>query len=359
MSGLGFVEAFGSEPEVRAEAPGRVNLLGEHTDYNEGYVLPIAIGACTTAAVAKSRGSAIRLYSANLDERCDFTLDAPLPAAAFARYVYGCLQKLREHGVELPALDVFVDSEVPIGVGLSSSAALEVALLRAMRELLRFALDDVALARMAQRAEIEFAGVNCGIMDQMACSLADREHMLFLDAGTLAWQLLPLPAGAEVLVVDSGMSRSLAASKYNERRRQCEDAARLLGVSSLREVADVSTVERLPDPLRKRARHVVSENARVLQAIAAQDAQHFGELMNASQRSLALDYEVSIPELDALVAILQSDSCVYGAKLTGAGFGGACVALCQRSHAAQAGARALKAYRSAYGTRVSLARLVH
>jgi galactokinase len=236
---------------------------------------------------------------------------------------------------------------VPMGVGLSSSAALEVATLRALRELLGLSIDDVEIAQLAQRAEIDYAGVNCGIMDQMASSLADTQSMLFLDTRSFERRLLPIPAGTELLVVDSGLSRSLAASAYNQRRAECEQAAQQLGVASLRDVTQPEAVERLPEPLRRRARHVVTENARVLRAVDGGEAIVFGELMNASHASLRDDYEVSVPPLDHLVALLQAHEAVHGARLTGAGFGGACVALCRESEAGRVGREIVEQYRQA------------
>jgi galactokinase len=210
-----------------------------------------------------------------------------------------------------------------------------VAVLRALRSLLHLTsgFDDVQLALLAQRAEIEDAGVRCGVMDQMASSLASTESMLFLDTRSLERRLLPLAAGAECVVIDSGVPRSLAGSKYNERRAECEAAAQALGVQALRDVEDVRRVEALPEPQRRRARHVVSENLRVLKAAAGVDAIEFGQLMNASHDSLRDDYEVSIPQLDALVALLRQQRGVFGARLTGAGFGGAVVALCEAGKA--------------------------
>jgi galactokinase len=216
-----------------------------------------------------------------------------------------------------------------MGVGLSSSAALEVATLRCARKLFGLPIDDVKIAQLAQRAEIEFAGVNCGIMDQMASSLADTHRALLLDTRSLERRFVDLPTGTAVLVIDSGVARSLAASGYNRRRAECEEAANLLGVKSLRDVDDAGKLDELPEPLRRRARHVVTENARVLAAVDCRSPRQFGELMNASHASLRDDYEVSTPELDRLVALLQSQPQVFGARLTGAGFGGACVALCR------------------------------
>jgi galactokinase len=231
-----------------------------------------------------------------------------------------------------------------MGVGLSSSAALEVAMLRGLRQLLGLPFDDVRIAQLAQAAEVKHAGVACGIMDQMASSLADTAHALFLDTRTLERRLVPLPSDSAILVLDSGIARSLAKSGYNDRRAECEAAARLLGVSALRDAVDVQAIAALPDPLRRRARHVVSENARVLLALACADAEAFGALMNASHASLRDDYEVSVPELDLLVALLQANPAVYGARLTGAGFGGACVALCRPQALADVAASVLGAY---------------
>ena len=234
-----------------------------------------------------------------------------------------------------------------MGVGLSSSAALEVATLRCLRRLLGLAFDDVLIAQLAQRAEIEHAGVNCGIMDQMASSLADTSRALLLDTRSLERRVVELPTGTAVLVIDSGVARTLAGSGYNERRAQCEEAARLLGVASLRDLDHVARLAALPPLLQRRARHVVTENARVLQAVACTSGQAFGELMNASHASLRDDYEVSTPELDLLVSLLQQEPAVHGARLTGAGFGGACVALCEAGGLQQAAASVVAQYNAA------------
>lgn len=340
---MSFQDIFGSPPTVTASAPGRVNLLGEHTDYNDGYVMPIAIPQRTTVAMRAGGGGEFVVHSADLASEGRFRRDEP-PGDHFAQYVYGCIRGIEALGAHVPVLDIHVRSDVPMGVGLSSSAALEVATLRALRELLGLEIDDVQIARMAQRAEIDYAGVNCGIMDQMASSLADERSMLFLDTRTLERRLVAMPEGTELLVLDSGLSRSLAASGYNERRAQCEQAAAALGVAALRDVVDASAVETLPEPLRRRARHVVTENARVLQATAGVGAQTFGRLMNESHASLRDDYEVSVPALDRLVALLQGEPDVHGARLTGAGFGGACVALCRAGRARAVSARVLAAY---------------
>lgn len=341
-----FADVFGRPPAVSTEAPGRVNLLGEHTDYNDGYVLPTAIPQTTSVSLRENGGKQFSVYAAELAQAAKFAMESA-PHEHFASYVYGCLRELRDHSFEAPPLDIYISSRVPIGVGLSSSAALEVATLRALRQLFNLTLDDVAIAQLAQGAEIRYAGVNCGIMDQMASSLADTRSMLFLDTRTLQRRVLALPARAEILVIDSGVARSLVASKYNERRAECEQAAQLLGVKALRDVSNAAAIEKLPQPLRRRARHVVSENNRVLRAVESIDAASFGQLMNASHRSLRDNYEVSIRQLDRLVELLQSQSAVHGARLTGAGFGGACVALCVEGEARAIGERVLDEYNTA------------
>lgn len=341
--GEGFEEVFGFPPQVRSHAPGRVNLLGEHTDYNDGFVLPTAIARTTTVQVGPSPDGDHHFYAARLDESIVYTPGAPLPRG-FARYVLGCLMLLQEQGHDSGPLALHVDSDVPIGAGLSSSAALEIAVLRALREWLALALDDVDLALIAQQAEIRFAQVRCGIMDQMACSLADSRHMLFLDTRSLERRLLPFPDGAEILVIDSGIPRSLAGTAYNQRRAECEQAANLLGVPALRDAPGLDAIRQLPAPLGRRARHVFTENARVLQAVGGISAGLFGKLMNASHASLRDDFEVSVDALDALVGLLQAHPEVYGARLTGAGFGGACVALVTAGTGAAVGRDVLRAY---------------
>ena len=338
-----FADVFGRSPAVTAQAPGRVNLLGEHTDYNDGYVLPTAIPQTTRVSMGENGGKPFKVFAADLEQAAEFTMKSA-PREHFARYVYGCLRELRDHSFEPPPLNIHISSLIPIGVGLSSSAALEVASLRALRQLFRLTLDDVSIAQLGQRAEIRYAGVNCGIMDQMASSLADTRSMLFLDTRTLQRRVLPVPARAGILVINSGVARSLASSKYNERRAECEQAARLLGVKALRDVSDAAALEKLPQPLRRRARHVLSENDRVLRAVELTDVASFGELMNASHSSLREDYEVSIRQLDRLVELLQDQSAVHGARLTGAGFGGACVALCVEGESRAIGERVLEEY---------------
>lgn len=342
-----FEDIFDAEPLFWAEAPGRVNLLGEHTDYNHGFVLPTAIPQKTRVAVrTRGEGEEFHVYSAQLDSMTTFTLARP-PREHFASYIYGCIRELNATGMSVPALDIFIDSEIPIGIGVSSSAALEIAMLRSLRKLLQIPIDDVQIALIGQRAEISYAQVNVGIMDQFASSLGDSEHMLFLDTRSLEYKRLPLPSNSEVLVIDSGIPRSLADSEYNTRRAQCEAAAQQLQVVALRDIQDIDRLEALAEPIRRRARHVVTENARVLRAVQNISAEDFGHLMNASHRSLRDDFEVSHPALDFLAEVLQGQPDVFGARLTGAGFGGACVALCRRSKSRDVSERVLNQYRQA------------
>jgi len=328
---------------VHASAPGRVNLIGEHTDYNDGFMLPVSTPQRTHVSVAPSSDENFYFFSATLDETIVWS-GGTAPATGFSRYMIGCIQLLRERGIVVPPLRMFVTSNLAVGAGLSSSAALELATLRVLRQFLGLSLDDVELAQIAQQAEIQYAGVNCGIMDQMASSLAGNQQMLFLDARTLATRLLPMPADSELIVIDTGVARKLAATGYNTRRRECETAARMLDVQALRDVQNPDAVETLAEPYRRRARHVVQENLRVLAACRAENAEQFGALMNASHASLRDDYEVSIAELDELTALLQAEPDVFGARLTGAGFGGACVALCKKGLAADIGSRVLARY---------------
>lgn len=354
-----FQEIFGKPPEIEASAPGRVNLIGEHTDYNDGFVLPTAIPQNTTVKLSFSNDIQHHFYSQELDEKVSIS-ENEATAQGFASYILGCIRVLEKAGYKIPPLNLYVTSSVPMGSGLSSSAALEVATLRGVRSLLNLDIDDVQIAQLGQQAEIQYAGVQCGIMDQMASSLADTHSMLFLDTRTLECRVLPFPADAEILVIDSGVPRTLANSGYNQRRAECEEAARLLKVKALRDITDPQAVEILPEPLRRRARHVVTENNRVLEVQQGLSAQRFGELMNASHASLRDDYEVSVPPLDTLVAMLQETPGVFGARLTGAGFGGACVALVEAGKANAIAQDILSRYnRTGYTGRILVPEAIH
>ncbi|MEG4235333.1 galactokinase [Microcoleus sp. Pol11C3] len=342
-----FQRVFGTLPKTTASAPGRVNLLGEHTDYNDGFVLPTAIPQRTTVQIGFSSDDRHHFYSAEYDELINYSDDDTIPQK-FVSYICGCLKLVEKEGYKIPPINLYITSNVPIGAGLSSSAALEIATLRGLRALQNLPLDDVRLAQIGQQVEIRYAGLNCGIMDQMASSLADTNTMLFIDTRSLECRPIPFPTNTEILIIDSGESHELAAgSGYNKRRAECEESARILGVKALRDIADPQAVEVLPEPLRKRARHVITENNRVLEAVKSLPAKRFGELMNASHASQRDDYEVSVPAVDTLAAILQSIPGVFGARLTGGGFGGACVALVESGKAGVIASEAIDRYQRA------------
>jgi galactokinase len=358
----GFAVRFGGAPRRLASAPGRVNLLGEHTDYNGGFVLPTPIPQQTHVALAPRADATVRVVSANVppaDADQTYQLGAEAPGRGWLDYVQGVTAALQAAGHTIRGFDAYVHSTVPLGSGLASSAALEVALLRGLRALWGLALDDVALALLGQRAEHELVGARVGIMDQMAASLADPGTALFLDARSLAHERLPLPAAGELVVVDSGIRHEHAAGDYNTRRAECERACALLGVAQLRDLgdADLARVEALPVPLDRRARHVVSENARVVRAAAALragDLPALGALFAASHASQRDDYEVSVPAVDLLVALASQEPAIYGARLTGGGFGGAVVMLARAGTGRTTAERVASAFAAETGHRPTI-----
>jgi galactokinase len=327
---------FGRPAALAAVAPGRVNLLGEHTDYNEGLVLPCAIDRAT-ALVAAPRGDAcVRAFSVELAAEGDLPLHALARAGDWLDFLRGAAFALREAGVALRGADLAIASDVPIGAGLSSSAALALAATLALARLAGRALSLREAADLAHRAESDFVGTGCGILDFYASALGEPDRALRVDCRTRSVAVLPLPARACWLVADSGASRSLAASGYRERVAQCAevlDAAKRAGVaapgaSALRDLGpdDLPALSRaLPEPLLRRARHVISENMRVdafAAALGAGDLHAAGALMRESHASLRLDYAVSTPELDALCSVADAEPGCFGSRLTGAGFGG-------------------------------------
>jgi galactokinase len=345
-----FQQQFGYPPAVVASAPGRVNLLGEHTDYNEGFVLPVALPLRTTVALAPRADDRVCVGSSNLTGNSPRTyrLGEEIPGGGWLDYVQGVTARLRAEGHSLPGLDVWIASDLPLGSGLASSAALLVALLRALRAALALPLDDLALARLAQRVENAFVGARVGIMDQLAASLGESGSALFLDTRALRWERIPLPRQLGLVVLDSGVAHQHAAGDYNTRRAECERACALLGVTALRDIAlaDLPRVAALPSPLRERARHVVTENARVLEAVAALragDLPRLGALCRALHASQRDDYAVSLPAIDRLVALAEAEPGVYGARLTGGGFGGAILVLVDAAQARTVGARIVAA----------------
>jgi galactokinase len=347
-----FSQQFNTTPTVIARAPGRVNLLGEHVDYNDGFVLPVAIDRSVRVAAAPVPDGLVTLAALDLNERISFSLDRLgekvdvngdlLPT--WARYPAGVAHVLRQEGLEVKGLQAAFTSDVPIGAGLSSSAAVEVAFAVTWRALGEWKRDALQIARLCQRAENQYVGVNCGLMDQFASACGMEGNALYFDTRSLDWQPVPLPPRTAVVIADSGVRRSLAASAYNERRASCEQAVAILNqhipeVHSLRDVSAVEFAaysELLPPTVRKRAEHVVKEIARVQDAVIALrrgDAQLFGGLMYSGHASLRDLYEVSCPELDALVDIAREQPGCYGARLTGAGFGGCTVNLVEEGKA--------------------------
>jgi galactokinase len=347
-----FRALFGVDPAAGTEAFGRVNLIGEHTDYNEGFVLPTSIPQSTMAAIAPRGDRTVRAWSAELSAGAAleaYVLGEERSGRGWLDYVQGLTQAVAGAGHTIGGFDLALRSTVPLGSGLSSSAALEVAVLRALRRLFALDLDDVMLARLGQRAENQFVGAPVGIMDQMASSLASPGVALFIDTRSLAYEPAHLPEGTELAVINSGVAHHHAAGDYRTRRAECERAAVLLGVRALRDVgvAEIDRVMRLPDPLNRRARHVVTEDQRVLDAmaaIAAGDPSRLGVLFNASHASERDDFEVSVPEVDLLVSLAQAEAGVFGARLTGGGFGGSIVALVRDGEASVIAARVVEEY---------------
>jgi len=347
----GFRRAFGRDPDISAAAPGRVNLIGEHTDYNGGYVLPTALPQQTQVLIARRGDRTVHAYSSEqtVGSFSSFELGSEKRAHSWTDYLQGVTWALAEQGFHIDGFDVFVTSDIPIGKGLSSSAALQVALTRALRRLFSLALNDVQLAMIAHRAETAFVGAPVGIMDQMVCSLGERSTALFLDTRAQSFERVPIPATLELGVVDSGITHSHVTGEYKTRRRECAQAAGLLGVAELRDVSigDLPRIERLPEPLNRRARHVVTENARVLAAVEAlrhEDSPALGRLFLESHASMRDDFDVSLPEIDLLVDIASRSPRTYGARLTGGGFGGSIVMLCERGAAADATHAVARAY---------------
>lgn len=348
-----FQKRFGREPLYVVQAPGRVNLIGEHTDYNEGFVLPVAIDKRVVIAASPRCDRKVALYSCDYDSLNEFSLESIVrdDLKPWSNYPRGVADLLQKQGHQFNGMDALITSDLPMGAGLSSSAAFELAsawaFLMAGRqkggvESETFSPlempEPLDLIRLCREVENEFVGVQCGIMDQFISALGRRQHALFLDCRTLSYQQVPLPDSVKIVVCNTGVKRELAGSEYNKRRSECNQGVRFFkerieNISALRDVPS-SSLERLSsgmDPLiQKRCRHVISENERVLESVRslqAGDLERFGQLMNASHESLRRDYEVSSKELNVMAEIALQQAGVLGSRMTGAGFGGCTVSL--------------------------------
>ena len=338
-----FAKRFGKQPDVVVRAPGRINLIGDHTDYNDGLVLPIAIDRSVLIAARRLDRPALEVESLHFGERLYLPLAAPLdkPESPWARYMIGVAAMLRRQKIEPPGASLLIGGDLPPGAGLASSAALEVATALALLHLAEAKLTKVATATLCRRAEHEYADSPCGIMDQLCCVLARADHALLIDCRSMMSEPIPLALpDAAIVVMDTGVRHSIAGRQYALRRRECAAAVATIGdehpkVTSMRHVTE-ENLEALSMPLdetlARRVRHAVTETARVVQAADALrggDLSIFGCLMNESHASLRDDFEVSCEELDHLVAIAQKVPGVFGARMTGGGFGGCAIALAE------------------------------
>jgi len=339
-----FRSLYGERPVV-VRAPGRVNLIGEHTDYNEGFVLPAAIAFETRIAAARRDDRRLLVTSDNYAERVEFNLDRlpVLPRGHWSDYVAGVVRLMDRALDGMPGANLVVRGNVPQGAGLSSSASLEVAVCKTLLELSGKAFDGTAVALLCQRAENEFVGARCGIMDQFISVHGKKNHALCLDCRTLEYRQLAIPADLRLVICNTMVRHSVAAGEYNQRRAECEAAARFFaervpGAKFLRDVASADFEKfggQLAEVIRKRCRHVVTENTRVLQAakaLASGDVEGFGQLMARSHASLRDDFEVTCEELNLMVRLAEQNKGVYGARMTGGGFGGCTINLVQKDH---------------------------
>ena len=356
-----FERSFQGAPDMLVQAPGRVNLIGEHTDYNDGFVLPCAIDFHTLVAASARSDRVVRVVALDYADQLDeFSLDTPIVPredAPWANYVRGVVQMLLAHGVVLGGADLALAGNVPQGAGLSSSASLEVAVGQAFKGLYRLdGLSPTDLALIAQRAENQFVGCNCGIMDQLISARGQQGHALLIDCRSLHTQAVPMPQDMAVMIIHSRVRRGLVESEYNTRRAQCEQAARHYGVAALRDltVAQLQAGSQGLDAVAyRRARHVVTENQRTVDAaaaLAAHDMRVMGQLMAQSHVSMRDDFQITVPAIDALVDIIQNAiGPEGGARMTGGGFGGCVVALVPQALVAHVRSAVQAQYRSPQG----------
>jgi galactokinase len=356
-----FREMFGTDMRI-FRAPGRVNLIGEHTDYNDGFVMPAAIGFYTWIAAAKREDRILEAYSDHFDEKITFPLDAldGPPRKHWSDFIRGIAAKLQDAGHKLPGANLVIHTDVPLGAGLSSSASLEVATALALTVPSGIAVPRLELTKLCQAAENEYVGARCGIMDQFIATFGVSGNALMLDCRSLEYELIRVPPDLRLVVCNSMVRHEHASGEYNRRRADCEAGVKLLvqhlpGIRALRDVgiADLDKCkDALPETIYRRCRHVVSENQRVLdaaKALQSGDADGFGRLMYASHASLRDDYEVSCKELDLLVELASSSAGICGARMTGGGFGGCTVNLVRGEHAAAFEAQMARTYQQATG----------
>ncbi len=338
-----YQQQFGQAPELLVSAPGRVNLIGEHTDYNDGFVLPVAIDKKIIIGGSRRADDVVRLYSLNFGEFQEFSISSLVKQNTWSDYVKGVVSELLQDGHHLRGFNAALEGNVPRASGLSSSAAIEVASAFFMAQMFQLSMSGEEMAKLCQRAENRFVGVNCGIMDQFISRLGKLGHALLIDCRDLRYQLVPFEVeGCSIVMCNSNVKRQLVDSAYNERRSQCEEGVRLLkaklpAIAALRDVTSAQLrahAALLPPLTFQRCRHVVTENERVTQAVEALNANNiarFGELLNQSHESLRDDYQVSCKELDILVELARSVNGTIGSRMTGAGFGGCTVSLVQDS----------------------------
>lgn len=328
-----FADRYSREPRI-FRAPGRVNLIGEHTDYNDGFVLPAALDFATYVAASVRDDRRIRVASLNFDRELEFDLDQPLQETetTWAKYVQGVGLILEREGFALQGANLLIDSDVPVGAGLSSSAALEISTAYALATLSGHKIDGMKLARIGQAVEHEFAGVRSGIMDQFVSVFGRKDHALFLDCRSMEWAAIPT-SSAQFLICNTRTKHELADGEYNKRRAECEAAAAFFGKTSLRDVTLEDLDERsvgMPEIPKRRARHIVTENARVVLSVEALkngDLAAFGQLMDQSHTSMRDDFEISCAELDLMVDLARASGEVLGSRMTGGGFGGCTINL--------------------------------
>jgi len=355
-----FNETFGYTATGTIQAPGRVNLIGEHTDYNDGFVLPCAIDYQTAISCAKRDDRQVRVIAADYDQQQDiFSLDLPIvqhPDYMWANYVRGVIKHLQQRQPNFGGVDMVISGNVPQGAGLSSSASLEVAVGTVFNYLYQLPLDGAAIAVNGQEAENQFVGCNCGIMDQLISALGEKDHAMLLDCRTLGTRPVPMPENIAVVIINSNFRRSLVGSEYNTRRQQCEAGAAFFGQASLRDVTlkqFLAHQNELDPVVAKRVRHVLTENARTLEAadaLANGDLARMAVLMAESHASMRDDFEITVPPIDLLVEIVKNTLGESGGvRMTGGGFGGCVVALMSQDQVARVKAAVAEQYESRSG----------